>query len=206
MNSFYGVRLPSTFVSDARWFEVNAVFGRHLFSWSLTVIAAGIAGFYQLPRHQDAYAWAALTLTLVSVAASIVSTLVWMHRHPLGRPAIKPHRLVRNLELILPALLLGCFIKTFICASYSIPHGSEPGVAKGSRWIASKLDTGFAPGDLIAYAHENGQTWLARVVTVKPKGLLLKRGGSPEEFLIPWDKIIGKMLFSYLSPDALPKP
>jgi tRNA A-37 threonylcarbamoyl transferase component Bud32 len=212
MNSFYGVRLPSTFVSDERWYEVNAVFGKQLFCWSLAVIAAGIAGFYQLPRHQDAYSWAAVTLTLVAVAASVASTLVWMHRHPIGGPVIKPHRLLRNIEQLLPALVLGYFIKAFICASYSIPHGNEPGVAKGSLWLASRLDTGFAAGDLIAYEHESGHAWLARVIAVEPKGLQLKRGGSPEEFIMPWDKIIGKMMFSYWSPgvvkagaDAAPK-
>ncbi len=204
MNSFYGVRLPSTFTSDKRWYEVNAVFGKHLFCWSLTIIAAGIAGFYQLPRHQDAYSWAALTLILVGVAASVVSTLVWMHRHPVGRAAIKPHRLVRNIELFFPALVLMFFFRSFIAQAYIVPHGNEPGVAKNSRWIASHLDTGFAPGELIAYANENGQTWIARVVAVEPKGLRLKRGSTPEEFFMPWDKIIGKMLFSYLSPSAVP--
>ncbi|MFZ2276754.1 MAG: protein kinase, partial [Prosthecobacter sp.] len=200
MNSFYGVRLPSTFVSDERWYDVNAVFGKHLYGWSLTVVAAGIAGIYQLPRHQDAYSWAAITLTLVAVAASVVSTLVWMHRHPVGRPAIKPHRLVRNLELVIPVVVLMLFVRSFIARPYFIPSGNEPGVAKNSRWIASHLDTGFAQGDLIAYAHENGQTWLARVVAVESKGLLLKRGGNPEEYLMSWDKIIGKMLFPYYSP------
>jgi predicted Ser/Thr protein kinase len=200
MNSFYGVRLPSTFVSNERWYDVNAVFGRHLFGWSLTVVAASIAGFYQLPRHQDAYAWAALTLVLVGVAASVASTLVWMRRHPVGRPVIKPHRLVRNLELVIPVVVLMMFVRSFVARPYHIPSGNEPGVAKNSRWIASHLDTGFAQGDLIAYAHENGQTWIARVVAVEVKGLLLKRGSSPAEFLMPWDKIIGKMLFSYLSP------
>lgn len=203
INSFYGVRLPSTFVSNERWYDVNAVFGRHLFCWSLTVIAAGIAGFYQLPRHQDAYSWAAIALTMVAVGASVASTLVWMHRHPVGRPAIKPHRLMRNLELVIPVIVLMLFIRSFIARAYYVPSGNEPGVAKNSRWIASHLDTGFAPGELIAYAHENGQTWIARVVTVEPKGLLLKRGGNPEEFLMPWDKIIGKMLFSYLSPGVV---
>jgi tRNA A-37 threonylcarbamoyl transferase component Bud32 len=203
MNSLYGVRLPSTFVSEARWYEVNAVFGRHLFCWSFCVITAGIAGFYQLPRHQDAYAWAALTLTLVSLAASIVSTLVWTHRHPVGGPAIKPHWLVRNLELVIPVVVLMLFVRSFIARPYIVPHGNEPGVARNSRWIASHLNTGFAMGDLIAYAHESGQTWIARVVAVEPKGLLLKRASSPEEFLMPWDKIIGKMLFSYLSPGAV---
>lgn len=206
INSFHSVRLLSTLVSEERWYDVNAVAGRHLFCWSLTVITAGIAGFYQLPRHQDAYAWAAVTLTLVSVAASVVSTLVWMRRHPVGLPVIKPHRLVRNLELVIPVVVLMLFIRSFIARPYIIPHGNEPGVAKNSRWIASHLDTGFNPGDLIAYAHENGQTWLARVVAIESKGLRLKRGRSREEFFMPWDKIIGKMLFSYYSPDGQPKP
>ena len=98
------------------------------------------------------------------------------------------------------------FIRSFVARPYSIPSGNEPGVAKNIRWIASHLDTGFAQGDLIAYAHENGQTWIARVVAVEPKGLQLKRGGNPEEFLMQWDKIIGKMLFPYYSPNGHSKP
>ena len=54
------------------------------------------------------------------------------------------------------------------------------------------------------YAHESGQTRLARVVSIEPKGLRLKRGGSPHEFTMPWDKIVGKMLFSYDSPTVQP--
>ncbi|WP_395733240.1 protein kinase domain-containing protein [Prosthecobacter sp.] len=203
VNRIYGVQSPATLSSPKRWYEVNAFFGKQAFWWSFVVFGAGIAGFYQLPRHQDAYAWATLTLTLVGIAASVVSTLVWIRRHPVGGPEIRPHRLVRNLELVFPALVLAFFIKAFICASYSIPHGHEPGVAKGSHWMASRLNTGFAPGDLVAYAHESGQTWLARVVAVDLKGLRLKRGSSAEEFFMAWDKIIGKMLFPYYSPGKL---
>lgn len=202
MNSLYGVRLPSTFASDQRWYDVNAVCGRHLFCWSFTIIAAGIAGFYQLPRHQDAYAWAATALTLVAVAAPIVSTLVWMRRHPVGLPAIKPHRLVKNIEVAIPIIVLMFFIRAFIGASYSVPPGKAFGIASRSSWLASKLNTGFAPGELVVYEHESGQTWLARVVAVEPKGLHLKRDGRPEEFSMPWDKIIGKMLFPYWPREA----
>jgi serine/threonine protein kinase len=203
VNRIYGVQSPATLSCPRRWYEVNAFFGKHACGWSLVICAAGIAGFYQLPRHQDAYVWAAIALALVGVAASVVSTLVWIRRHPVGGPEIKPHRLARNIELLIPALVLAFFIKSFICASYFIPNGGEPGVAKGSHWMASRLNTGFAPGDLIAYQHESGQTWLARVVAVEPKGLRLKRGGSPDEFSVPWDKVMGKMLFSYFSPDAV---
>ncbi len=206
VNSIFGVRLPSTMRSESRWYEVNAVFGRHLFWWALLVTGAGVAGFYQLPRHQDAYAWGALSLVLVAVAGAILSMLVWIRHHPEGREPVKPHRLMRNLELVLPVLVLMFFVRSFIARSYVVPHGNEPGVAKNSRWIATHLNAGFAPGALVAYAHENGQTWLARVVAVEVKGLRLKRGGKPEEFFMPWDKIIGRMLFSFLSPSAAPKP
>jgi hypothetical protein len=202
MNSFYGVRLPSTFVSDERWYDVNAVFGRHLTWWSLTVVGAGIAGFYQLPRHQDAYPWAAITLTLVAVAASVVSTLWWMRQHPVNAPALKKNRLVSWGGQCLVAVVIAMFIKSFIAGAYKIPQGNEPGVAKDSRWIASHLDTGFSSGDLIIFEHESDQYWIARVVARENKGLLLKRGGSPDEFFMPWDKIVGKMLFSHFSPDA----
>jgi len=202
MNSFYGVRLPSTLASDPRWYDVNAVFGKHVFIWSLLVIGAGMAGFYQLPRHQDAYAWASITLTLVAVAASVVSTLIWMRRHPIGQLPRKPHRLLRNLELVLPVVVLMFFVRSFIGRPYFVPNGAEPGVAKNSHWIATHLNIGFAPAELIAYEHDSGQTWLARVVAVESKGLRLKRGGSPAEFFMPWDKIVGKMLFSHFSPDA----
>jgi tRNA A-37 threonylcarbamoyl transferase component Bud32 len=202
-NPIYGVRLPSTTASEKRWYDVNAYFGKQLFIWSLAVVGAGIAGFYQLPRHQDAYPWAALTLTLVSVAASVISTLWWMHQHPADKPAPSRNRLASWFGQGVVAVVIALFIKSFIFGPYRIPQGNEPGVAKNSHWIASHLDTGFSTGDLIIFEHESGNYWIARVVAREPKGLRLKRGGSPDEFFMPWDKIVGKMLFSHFSPDAL---
>ncbi len=206
MNSFYGVRLPSTFTSNERWYDVNAYFGKQLFIWSLAVIGAGIAGFYQLPRHQDAYPWAAITLSLVAVAASVISTLWWMRQHPADKPAPSRNRLVSWFGQAVLAVVIALFIKSFVFGPYRIPQGNEPGVAKNSQWIASHIDTGFSTGDLIIFEHESGHNWIARVVARETKGLRLKRGGSPDEFFMPWDKIVGKMLFSHFSPDALPKP
>lgn len=205
MNSWYGVGQPSTFLSDERWYKVNAHFGKQLFWWSLTVIGAGVAGFYQLPRHQDSYPWAAIALSLVAVAASVISTLWWMHQNPVAAPKPPRGRLAKWSGQSIVAVVIALFIKSFIVGAYSIPNASEPGVAKGSYWLASRLDTGFSAGELIAFQHESGHTWLARVVANEDKGLRLKRGGSPDEFFMPWDKIVGKMWFSYLSPDASPK-
>lgn len=206
MNFWYGVQLPSRFLSYERWHEVNAHFGKQIFWWSLTVIGAGVAGFYQLPRHQDSYPWAAISLSLVAVAASVISTLWWMHQNPVDKPKPPRGRLAKWSGQSIVAVVIALFIKSFIVGTYSIPNGGEPGVAKGSYWLASRLDTGFSAGELIAFQHESGHTWLARVVANEDKGLRLKRGGCPDEFFMPWDKIVGKMWFSYLSPDALPKP
>lgn len=202
MNSFYGVRLPSTFASDQRWYDVNATFGKHLFIWSLLVVGAGIAGFYQLPRHQDAYPWAVITLTLAAVTASVVATLWWMRQHPVDGPARKRNRLASWSGQAVIAVVIAMFIKCFIAGTYKVPQGNEPGVAKNSHWLASHLDTGFNKGDLIIFKHESGHYWIARVVKREEKGFLLKRGGSPDEFFMPWDKIVGKLLFSHFSPDG----
>ncbi|MDB6006282.1 MAG: hypothetical protein JWR15_3269 [Prosthecobacter sp.] len=206
MNSFYGVRLPSTFVSDKRWYEVNAVFGKHLFAWSLTIIAAGIAGFYQLPRYQESYAWASVTLILMAVAASGVATLWWMRQHPVSGTAQKRSRLAWWTGQFVVAVVIALFIKSFIAAPYKMAGSAETGVTQGSHWMVMRLNTGFSPGDMIVFLHENDQYWIARVIAVEDKGMRLKRGGSPDEFFMPWDRISGKMLFSYLSPVALPKP
>jgi serine/threonine protein kinase len=202
-NSIYGVRLPSTLMSDARWFAVNAYFGKHLFWWSLAVIGAGIAGFYQLPRHQGAYPWAALTLALVAIASTVISTLWWMRQHPVDKPALPRNRLVSWGGQTVVAITIAMFIKGFIAGAYRIPQGNEPGVVKNSHWLASHLDTGIATGDLIIFEHESGKYWIARVVSRDAKGLQLKRGGGPDEFFIPWDKIVGKMLFSHYTPDTV---
>ncbi|MBE7494202.1 MAG: protein kinase [Verrucomicrobiaceae bacterium] len=204
MNSFYGVRLPSTFASDKRWYDVNAYFGKQSFIWSLALMIAGMAGFYQLPRHQDSYCWAAITFSLVAIAACVISTLWWMRKHPADGSAPKRNRIASWSGQAVIALVIAMFIKSFIAGAYRVPQGNEPGVVKNSHWLASHLDTGFTSGDLILFEHESGHTWIARVVAREEKGLMLKRGGSPDEFFVPWNKIVGKMLFSHFSPDALP--
>jgi tRNA A-37 threonylcarbamoyl transferase component Bud32 len=205
MNSWYGLRLPSTMIHDERWFESNAYFGKKLCAWSVPVIAAGIAGFYQLPRHQDDYAWAALALTLTAVAAVVVSVVFWLRHHPVEGPATKPSRWVKYAGQALTALVVAFFIKGFILEAYQMAGKNEAGVPQGSHWLASKLDTGFGRGDIIAFEHESGHPFVARLVKRDGQGLLLKRGGVEEAFFVPWDKVIGKLLFSHFTPDAVSK-
>ncbi len=202
-NSIYGFRLPSTLISDERWYAVNAHFGKGLFAWSLMIICAGIAGVYQLPRHQDSYPWAALALTMIAIVASIVRTLWWMRLHPVDKPALPKNRLASWFGQAVAAIAIAMFIRGFIAGAYRVPEGNEPGVARNSHWTASHLNTGFSAGDLIIFEHESGNYWIARVVSREAKGLRLKRGGSPDEFFMPWDKIVGEMLFSHFTPDPM---
>ncbi len=206
INSFYGVRLPSVMVSHERWYTVNAYAGKQFFWWSLTVIGAGIAGFYQLPRHQDSYPWAALVMTLVAVLASVISTLWWLRQNPVDGQKPKAGRFAGWGGQAIVAIVVAMFIRSFMITPYKIPQGNEPGVPKGSHWITSRIDTGFSEGDLITFEHESGNPWIARVVKREPDGLLLKRGGSPDVFFVKWDKIVGKMLFSHFSPNAALQP
>ena len=201
INRIYGVQTPATLASPTRWYEVNAHFGKQAFGWSLAVIGAGIAGFYQLPRHQNAYPWAAVTLSLVAFAATVISTLWWMRQHPVDKPPLPRNRLASSAGKIVVAIAIAMFIKGFIAGAYRVPQGNEPGVAKNSHWLAAHLDTGFTTGDLIIFEHESGNYWIARVVSREAKGLRLKRGGSPDEFFMPWEKIVGEMLFSHFTPD-----
>lgn len=205
MNSFYGVRTVSTLASATRWFDVNAYFGRQGFWWSLALMAAGVAGFYQLPRHQDSYSWAALALSLVAIGAAVVSTLWWMRQHPADGSKPKRNLWASAGGHLFIAVVVALFFKSFIAAPYEIAGGAETGVTKGSHWMVSRLNTGFAPQDLVVFQHESGRFWIARVVGVEPDGLRLKRSGAADAFFTKWDKIAGKMLFAHFSPIEPPK-
>lgn len=206
VNTLYGVRLSSTRNTDERWYEVNALAGKKLLLWSVSILIAGIVGFHQLPRHQDDYPWAALALTLTAIAAVLVSVWSWLRHHPVNGPVTKPSRWAKSAEQFLTAIVVAYFIKGFIFDAYRIAGKSEAAVTQGSHWITSKLDTGFTPGELIAFEHDSGHAWIARIVNRESDGLLLKRGDSPDTFFVKWDKVIGKLLFSHFTPDAIPRP
>ena len=202
INRIWGLVTPETLACAKRWYDVNIHYGRQLFWWMLVVFLAGIAGFYQLPRYQLTYVWAAFPLVLVAIVAPAISTRWWIRQQAAAASGRKVSWLVSKSGQVFVAVVIALFIRSFIAGAYRVPEGHEPGVAKNSHWFASHLDTGFATGELIIYEHESGNYWIARVVKHETGGLLLKRGGSPDEFLVPWDRIVGKMLFSHFTPDA----
>lgn len=210
--AFYGLRTPSTLASTTRWYAVNARFGRQSSGWSLALMAAGMAGFYQLPKHQPSYSWAAVALCAVAVVAAAASMLWWMRAHPVeesGKKKVSPSwsgRLLVAFGQLSIAAVIAFFIKSFIAAPYKIEGGFETGVTKGSHWMVSRLNTGFAPGSIVVFQYESGGYWIARVTGQESKGLWLKRADSTEPFFMPWDKIAGKMLFAHFSPSVQEVP
>jgi serine/threonine protein kinase len=202
MDAFYGLRLPSTTAHAERWYDANAFAGRKLSAWSLPILGAGLAGFYQLPRHQDHYPWAVLALTLTCFIAVALSIASWLRHHPLNGPATKPPHWARFLGQLATATIIALFIKNFILETYRIAS-PDTGLKSGSHWIASRLDTGFTANDLIIFEHQNRTPWSARVLKREDQGLLLKRADTNEPFFLTWDKIIGKLLFPHFTPAAV---
>lgn len=203
MNSLYGLRVPSTMISDDRWYDANAHAGKKLFEWSLAIIVAGMAGFYQLPRHQDDYPWAALALVITAVVVSCISCWSWLRHHPVKGPVTRPSLLARSMGNLVVAVIVAVFIKTFIFAPYRIAGGVEAGVTTGSHWIASKIDNGFSTNNLVIYENERGQAWIGRVERREPDGLVLRRGPNNYTFFVKWNQVIGKLLFSHFTPDVV---
>lgn len=206
VNRFYGLRIPSVMVSDERWYAANAYAGQVFLVWSLVTLTAGLAGFFQLPRYQDGYPWALLALTLFSAGAALVSVFSWLRRHPLNGPETQPSHLAKIVRQVVVGVVVAFFIRGFILETFRIPNSEEPGVAKGSHWVAWKLDTGFVAGQLVVFQHENGNPWIARIEKVGQEGLVLRRADRADAFSVTWDQVIGKLLFSHFTPDTVVRP
>ena len=77
MNRFYGIRIPQAFVSDERWYDINAYGGRLLARWSCPIIVAGIVGFLLPLRFFPAYAITAAVILLISILVPLIQIIRW---------------------------------------------------------------------------------------------------------------------------------
>jgi SdpI/YfhL protein family len=77
MNRFYGIRIPQSFVSIERWYDINAYGGRILARWSCLIVVTGVAGFLVPLRFLHAYAIIAAGVMLMSVFAPLVQIIRW---------------------------------------------------------------------------------------------------------------------------------
>ena len=77
MNHFYGIRIPQSFVSAERWYDINAYGGRLMARWSCLIIVVGLAGFLVPVRFGQPYAITAAALVLISLLAPLVQIIRW---------------------------------------------------------------------------------------------------------------------------------
>jgi hypothetical protein len=77
MNRFYGIRIPQSFVSAERWYDINAYGGRLLARWSCLIIVTGVVGFLVPLRFLQAYAMTAAAVILISVIVPLIQIIRW---------------------------------------------------------------------------------------------------------------------------------
>jgi len=81
MNDLYGIRIPSAFKSEQRWYDINAYGGRQFAAWSWLPMAAGVAGFFIPLGGADAYAPASLAAAAMATIVPILLICRWIRRH-----------------------------------------------------------------------------------------------------------------------------
>ncbi len=84
MNAFYGIRIPASFQSPERWYDINAHGGRLTARWSVLIIAAGAVGFLLPPDVYAAYRWGAGGVLLVCLLTPLIQTVLWARQQPKG--------------------------------------------------------------------------------------------------------------------------
>ena len=77
MNRFYGIRIPQSFVSAERWYDINAYGGRILARWSCLIVVIGLVGFLVPLRFCQLYAITAASLVLITMLAPLVQIIRW---------------------------------------------------------------------------------------------------------------------------------
>jgi len=77
MNRFYGIRLPQSFVSALRWYDINAYGGRVMARWSCLIMLAGAIGFLVPSRFFLEYACLAGAVVLVSLVVPLIQIIRW---------------------------------------------------------------------------------------------------------------------------------
>ena len=64
MNSWYGVRIPESFRSESRWYEINEYGGRLLIYWAALIALVASSGLFVRKEHWESYAWTSTVIIL----------------------------------------------------------------------------------------------------------------------------------------------
>jgi hypothetical protein len=104
-----------------------------------------------------------------------------------------------------PAIAVALLLRTFVIQPFVVPNNSmSPELTAGSRILVWKLTSTYAPGDIVAYWHED-KVWVARVTQVGPTTLTLQKNKLPSTE-VQREAVVGKVIsvFWRPTPGAVP--
>jgi predicted Ser/Thr protein kinase len=100
---------------------------------------------------------------------------------------------------IVPAIAVALLLRTFVIQPFVVPNNSmSPEITKGSRILAWKLTSTYAPGDIVVYRHED-KIWVARVTQAGPTMLNLQKNSTPNSE-VSREAVIGKVISVFWRP------
>ncbi len=135
-----------------------------------TILLAGAAFLYMLARNIK--------------TASSTRTESW--KRTVGRSVV-------------PAIAVILLLRTFVIHPFVVPNNSmSPEITKGSRILVWKLTSTYAPGDIVAYRHED-KIWVARVTQVGPTMLTLQKNSKPDSE-VQREAVVGKVISVFWRP------
>ena len=101
--------------------------------------------------------------------------------------------------VVLIALTAG-LVRTFVAEAFQVTASYvEPELPCGSRILVWKLSSTFAPGDIVAYHHDEKWTFVGRVASVNGDEIRINRNHQPEE-VVERRRVIGKVFSVYWRP------
>ena len=80
MNNVFGMRIPTAFESEQRWYDVNAYAGRQLAIWSWPLVFAGATGFFVSPADFDFYIGGSIVATLLVIGLPLLMIARWVRK------------------------------------------------------------------------------------------------------------------------------
>jgi uncharacterized membrane protein len=82
MNQLYGIRIPASFESKERWYDINAYGGRQMAGWAWLIVAASILGFILPDNAAPIYAAVGTVAVLLAVLIPLVRILRYARSLP----------------------------------------------------------------------------------------------------------------------------
>lgn len=100
---------------------------------------------------------------------------------------------------IVPAIAVALLLRTFVIHAFVVPNDSmSPEITKGSRILVWKLTSTYAPGDIVAYRHED-KVWVARVTQVGPTMVTSQKNKLPSTE-VHLEAVVGEVISVFWRP------